>query len=128
MLTSFLAAETAHGSVASSPLTAAIVVPFVGALAVALVPRARAELHRLVALVFSAATAAITVWVLAAFEGTARFDRGVVDGAVNGVAALVRRSGSGLRHLQSGYVRSYALGVAVGVVALLAYFLSRVAL
>jgi NADH-quinone oxidoreductase subunit L len=62
----------------------------------------------------------------AGFEGAATFDRTVVDGAVNGVAALVRRGGSGLRHLQSGYVRSYALGVAVGVVGLLAYFLSRV--
>ena len=62
----------------------------------------------------------------AGFEAAATFDREVVDGAVNGVAGLVRRGGSGLRHLQTGYVRSYALGVAVGVVALLAYFLSRV--
>jgi NADH-quinone oxidoreductase subunit L len=62
----------------------------------------------------------------AGFEAAATFDREVVDGAVNGVAALVRRSGSGLRHVQSGYVRSYALGVAVGVVAILAYFLTRV--
>jgi NADH-quinone oxidoreductase subunit L len=62
----------------------------------------------------------------AGFEGAATFDRAVVDGAVNGVAGLVRRGGSGLRHVQTGYVRSYALGVAVGVVVLLAYFLSRV--
>jgi NADH:ubiquinone oxidoreductase subunit 4 (subunit M) len=68
MLTSLLAAETAHGSVASSPLTAAVVLPFAGALAVALVPRGRAELHRLVALLFSAATGALTIWVLAAFD------------------------------------------------------------
>ena len=68
MLSSLLAAETAHGSVGSSPLTAAILVPFVGALAVALIPKARGELHRLVALIFSASTAAITVWVLAAFD------------------------------------------------------------
>jgi NADH:ubiquinone oxidoreductase subunit 4 (subunit M) len=68
MLSSLLAAETAHGSVASSPLTAAIVLPFAGALAVALVPKARVELHRLVALLFSAGTGAITLWLLAAFE------------------------------------------------------------
>ena len=60
-----------------------------------------------------------------AFEGVAAFDRTVIDGAVNGVAGAVRGGGKGLRVLQTGYVRSYALGVAVGVVALLAYFLTR---
>jgi NADH-quinone oxidoreductase subunit L len=63
-----------------------------------------------------------------AFEGVAAFDRRIIDGAVNGVAASVRGGGKGLRVLQTGYVRSYALGVAVGVVALLAYFLSRAAI
>jgi NADH-quinone oxidoreductase subunit L len=62
----------------------------------------------------------------AGFEATATFDKEIVDGAVNGAAALVQRGGKGLRAVQSGYVRSYALGVAIGVVALLAYFLSRV--
>ncbi|MBA2752155.1 MAG: NADH-quinone oxidoreductase subunit L [Actinobacteria bacterium] len=60
-----------------------------------------------------------------AFEGVATFDRTVIDGAVNGVAGAVRGGGKGLRVLQSGFVRSYALGVAVGVVGLLAYFLTR---
>ncbi len=64
----------------------------------------------------------------AGFEATATFDRVVVDGAVNGVAAAVRGSGRSLKVLQSGYLRSYALGVALGAVALLAYFLSRVSL
>ncbi len=68
MLTSTLASESAH-AVASSPLTAAVVVPFVGALAVACIPRARAELHRVVALLFAVGTGAITVWLLAAFDG-----------------------------------------------------------
>ena len=62
----------------------------------------------------------------AGFEAAATFDRSVIDGAVNGVASAVRGSGRGLRVLQTGYVRSYALGVSVGVVVLLAYFLSRV--
>ena len=64
---SILAAESAH-TVATSPLTAAIILPFVGALVVALVPRGRVELPRLVALLFATATGAITLWVLAAFE------------------------------------------------------------
>ncbi len=63
----FLAAEAGH-TVATSPLTAAVVVPFIGAVAVALVPKAREELHRLVALLFSVGTGAITLWLLAAFE------------------------------------------------------------
>ncbi len=61
-----------------------------------------------------------------AFEGVAAFDKTVIDGAVNGVGAVVRDSGRGLRVLQSGYLRSYALGVSVGVVGLLVYFLTRV--
>ena len=67
MLTSVLASETSH-SVASSPLTVAVVLPFLGAVAVSLVPKARAELHRLVALLFAAGTGAITVWLLADFD------------------------------------------------------------
>ena len=54
-----------------------------------------------------------------------RSTRTVIDGAVNGVAGAVRGGGTGLRVLQTGFVRSYALGVAVGVVGLLAYFLTR---
>ena len=70
MIASLLASAGGHG-VASSPLTAAILLPFVGALAVACVPRARAELHRVVALVFASATGALTVWMLAAFDRSA---------------------------------------------------------
>jgi len=67
MLGSFLASESGH-AVATSPLTAAIVVPFVGAAVVSLIPRARAELHRLAALLFAVGSGAITLWLLAAFE------------------------------------------------------------
>ena len=59
------------------------------------------------------------------FDAVATFDRTAIDGAVNGVAGAVRGGGKGLRLLQTGFVRSYALGVAVGVVGLLAYFLTR---
>jgi NADH-quinone oxidoreductase subunit L len=61
----------------------------------------------------------------AAFEGTAEFDRGVVDGAVDGVAALVRFGASKLRLAQTGYVRNYALGIAVGAFVLVGLFLTR---
>jgi len=67
MLTSIFATEGSH-AVASSPLTAAIVVPFIGALVVAVIPKGRAELHRMVALMFAAGSGAISLWVLAAFD------------------------------------------------------------
>jgi len=67
MLSSLLAAESSH-SVASSPLTVAVVLPLLGAIAVALVPARRPELHRGMSLLFSAATGALTVWLLAAFD------------------------------------------------------------
>jgi NADH-quinone oxidoreductase subunit L len=52
-------------------------------------------------------------------------DKGAIDGAVNGVAVLVRDAGSQLRKLQTGYVRNYALTLAAGTVAVLAWFLVR---
>lgn len=63
------------------------------------------------------------------FVGFARFSSEVLDakgldGAlVNGAARLTRRLAEGLRQFQTGYVRNYALGLFLGVVALLAYFL-----
>ncbi len=53
------------------------------------------------------------------------FDRKVIDGAVNGIGSLVRAGGSRLRTVQTGFVRNYALGVAGGAVAALAYVLTR---
>jgi NADH-quinone oxidoreductase subunit L len=55
-------------------------------------------------------------------------DSKIIDGAVNGAAALVRMGGGQLRRVQTGYVRSYALGLAGGVVLLLAWTLLRVGL
>jgi NADH-quinone oxidoreductase subunit L len=55
----------------------------------------------------------------------ALFDNRVVDGAVNGVAAGIRYSGSQLRRLQTGYVRNYALGIAAGAALLLGYVVVR---
>ena len=59
------------------------------------------------------------------FDAIAWFDAHIVDGAVNGVATVVRALGGRLRSVQSGFVRSYALGVTVGVVVVLGYFLTR---
>jgi NADH-quinone oxidoreductase subunit L len=52
-------------------------------------------------------------------------DQEVIDGTVNGVGLLVRDAGGQLRKLQTGYVRNYALTVAAGTVAVLAWFLVR---
>jgi NADH-quinone oxidoreductase subunit L len=52
-------------------------------------------------------------------------DKKGIDGVVNGVATLVREGGTRLRVVQTGYVRTYAFGIAAGAVALLAWFVSR---
>jgi NADH-quinone oxidoreductase subunit L len=62
----------------------------------------------------------------AGFDGVAAFDANVVDGAVNGVGVTVRGGGRLLRAVQTGFVRSYALGVAAGVIVVVGYFLTRV--
>jgi NADH-quinone oxidoreductase subunit L len=60
-----------------------------------------------------------------AFEAVAWFDAKVIDGAVNGVAGAVRRGGSSLRQVQTGYVRNYAVWIGIGAVLLLAWFVTR---
>ena len=52
-------------------------------------------------------------------------DHDIIDGAVNGVASVVRGGGTQLRKLQTGYVRNYALGIAAGTIAVLAYVVAR---
>ncbi len=55
-------------------LTAAILVPLVGAIVVASIPKRRTEILRLVALLFSGTAGAFTLWMLAAFD---RHDAGM---------------------------------------------------
>ncbi len=50
----------------------------------------------------------------------------VIDSAVNGVATLVRSSASGVRRLQNGYVRTYALGIVLGLVGIVIYMVTRI--
>jgi NADH-quinone oxidoreductase subunit L len=59
------------------------------------------------------------------FDLVAWFDRTVVDGAVNGAAKVSTIVGDRLRLTQTGLVRNYALGVVVGAVILLTYFVAR---
>ena len=54
-------------------------------------------------------------------------DQKVIDGAVNGVAKLIRKGGLGLRRIQDGSVRRYALGILIGAVAILLFLLAYVA-
>jgi NADH-quinone oxidoreductase subunit L len=61
---------------------------------------------------------------VASQEGLWRgFDVKVIDGAVNGAAAIVNGSATMLRRLQTGSVKTYAGSVFFGVVAILAYYL-----
>jgi NADH-quinone oxidoreductase subunit L len=46
------------------------------------------------------------------------FDREIVDGIVNGIGVLTRRSGAGLSRVQTGRVQNYALGIALGLIAM----------
>ncbi|HEX2626707.1 MAG TPA: NADH-quinone oxidoreductase subunit L [Candidatus Limnocylindrales bacterium] len=57
-------------------------------------------------------------------DSLAWFDRNVVDGIVNGIGAVTRRSGGGLARVQTGRVQNYALGIALGLIAMAgSYFL-----
>ncbi len=51
-------------------------------------------------------------------DALAWFDRNVVDGIVNSIGALTRRSGTGLARVQTGRVQNYALGIALGLIAM----------
>ena len=52
-------------------------------------------------------------------------DARVIDGAVNGTAHLAKMTGTAARKLQTGYVRNYALGIALGLALIVAFMLSR---
>lgn len=45
------------------------------------------------------------------------FDQGIIDGVVNGVARVVRLVSGRVRGVQTGYVRTYAVALLLGVVA-----------
>jgi NADH-quinone oxidoreductase subunit L len=49
-------------------------------------------------------------------DAMAWFDRAVVDGVVNGTARVTQDAGDRIRHIQTGRVQNYALGIAVGLI------------
>ena len=51
-------------------------------------------------------------------------DQKVIDGAVNGIGGLFKRLGTGLRKVQNGRVRNYALGIVLGSAAVLVYLVA----
>ena len=68
--------------------------------------------------------------IYAGFKGLARFlsdpvDMGIINAVADNLAAWVKRSSEGLSRLQNGFVRSYALSVLLGVVAILGYLLFK---
>jgi NADH-quinone oxidoreductase subunit L len=50
----------------------------------------------------------------------------MIDGAVTGLAVSVRNSGEGLRKVQSGFVRHYALATVLGVAVVIVFLVARV--
>ena len=64
----------------------------------------------------------------AGFNLLAWIDTNIVDGIVNGVGSVIRRSASSWRRAQNGFVRAYALLISLGAVVVLAWFLLRGAL
>lgn len=67
-------------------------------------------------------------WVVAkpgreSWDGVVWFDENIVDGAVMGSGELSKRVGRGLRRYESGFVRAYAVGIGIGAVVLLGWFL-----
>jgi len=51
------------------------------------------------------------------------FDVRVIDGIVNGAGGVTQSVGDGVRHIQTGRVQNYALGIALGLVIMVAVFI-----
>ena len=62
------------------------------------------------------------------FQLAADSDKRFVDGAVDGIGWVTRKIGELIRPAQSGYLRNYAIGVAVGALAMIVWFVTRVSL
>ena len=56
-------------------------------------------------------------------DGVMWFDVKIIDGIVNGVGAVTTSVGDSVRHIQTGRVQNYALGIAVGLVVIAALFI-----
>ncbi len=60
-----------------------------------------------------------SVWLLEAFDAM------FIDGAVNGVAALVRGTGDAVRRVQTGVVGNYAFSFLLGAIFIVGYIIIR---
>ncbi len=49
----------------------------------------------------------------------------VINGVVDGTGTALRDSSAGLRRIQSGYVRNYALSILLGAVLVVGYYLFK---
>jgi len=56
-------------------------------------------------------------------NGVMWFDVKVIDGIVNGVGSVTQRIGDDVRHIQTGRVQNYALGIAVGLIVIATLFI-----
>jgi len=64
--------------------------------------------------------------VLALGRGLSRYLEGsMLDGGSRGIGQIFRGASSGLRRVQTGYTRNYALGIAIGVVLIIVYYAVR---
>ncbi len=64
--------------------------------------------------------------ILAFARAATRFLEGdALDGGARGFASLFRGTSAGLRRLQTGYVRNYALAILLGAVLIVVYFVVR---
>jgi NADH-quinone oxidoreductase subunit L len=52
-------------------------------------------------------------------------DLGVIDGAANGLARLSRGLAQAWSRLENGFVRTYALAIAIGLVLILGYLVLK---
>ncbi len=67
-MTSLLALEEAHSASAFPVLAVMVLLPVVGAAIMALIPRTRPDMHRLVAIITACTAGALTLWVLYQFK------------------------------------------------------------
>jgi NADH-quinone oxidoreductase subunit L len=75
------------------------------------------DLNDLIFVRFGGAVARAIWWI----------DVRIVDGAVNGIAALTQDAGRGIRQIQTGRVQNYALGIAAGLLVIAFTYLFVVA-
>jgi len=67
-MTNLLALEEAHTAAGFPVLAVMVLLPLVGAAVMALIPRTRPDLHRLVAIITACSAGALTLWVLYQFK------------------------------------------------------------